>query len=162
MNILVVEDEGVIALWLGSLIRRSGHRLAGLCKAMADAQRAAAAVPPDMALVDLRLGKDIGSGRNRCGATIDAYLAEHFGTTSIYVTANRAFALTYRRSAIGFIEKPFREDQILQAIGYVNGLRQGSEPAKPAALILFEGLAAPPAPQEWRARRDSTSQPSDP
>ena len=165
MNILVVEDESAIALWLGSLVRRSGHRLAGLCKALDDAKRVAAAAPPDMALVDLRLGRDARSGRNRCGATIDGYLAERFGTTSVYVTANRTFALTYRRSAIGFIEKPFREDQILRTIQYVDDLRQGSEPSKPEALMLFgelDGLEPAPGGGEWRARRDSNSQPSDP
>jgi hypothetical protein len=95
MNILVVEDEAVIALWLAALVGQSGHRLAGT-----------------------------------------------------YVTANRAFALTYRTRAIGFIEKPLRDLDVLEAISFVDQLRSGLTGTTPRGLILFD------TPEARRAQFD--------
>jgi two-component system, response regulator PdtaR len=136
MNILVAEDEALIALWLSSLIEEAGHRLIGTCKSLEEAKRLAAANPPDMGIIDLRLGN------KRCGASIDAHLAEAFGTTSIYLTANRAFAHTYRRHAIGFIEKPIDGRAVMEAMAYVEDLRRGRAPPAPDWLTLFEPIGA--------------------
>src|SRR5919107_4065844 len=132
MNILVAEDEALIALWLSSLIEEAGHRLVGACKSLDEAKRLAAANPPEMGIIDLRLGN------KRCGASIDAHLADAFGTTSIYLTANRAFAHTYRRQAIGFIEKPIDGRAVLEAMAYVEDLRRGWAAPAPQWLNLFE------------------------
>ena len=136
MNILVAEDEALIALWLSSLIEEAGHRLVGICKSLDEAKKLAAAAPPDMGIIDLRLGN------KRCGASIDAYLADAFGTTSIYLTANRAFAHTYRRQAIGFIEKPIDGRAVLEAMAYVEDLRRGWAASAPQHLNLFAPRSA--------------------
>jgi DNA-binding NtrC family response regulator len=139
MNILVVEDEALIAFWLGSLVEQAGHRLIGTCKRLEDAQRIAEGGAPEMAFIDLRLGN------RRCGAAIDGYLAETYGTTSIYVTANRSFALAYRRRAIGFIEKPIAGGDVLEAIAFVDQLRGGRSAAVPPRLTLFKTRDVDPA-----------------
>jgi DNA-binding NtrC family response regulator len=136
MNILVAEDEALIALWLSTLIEEAGHRLIGTCKSLEEAKRLSAANSPEMGIIDLRLGK------RRCGASIDAHLAEAFGTTSIYLTANRAFAHTYRRRAIGFIEKPIDGRAVLEAMAYVEDLRRGLVPPAPQHLNLFAPIGA--------------------
>lgn len=134
MDILIIEDEALIAFWISTLIEDAGHRSVGSCKTLEEAKRLADASPPEMALVDLRLGN------KRCGATIDAYLAETFGTTSIYLTANSAFALSYRRRAIGFLEKPIERDDVLEVVDFVYHIRQGRAAPTPRRLHLFEAL----------------------
>lgn len=85
----------------------------------------------DEALVDLRLG------HGRCGATVDAYLHETFGTTALYVTANRDFAYRYRTCAIGFAEKPLSSDSQFAVVRFLTAWHDGRRPPVPAGVTLF-------------------------
>ena len=137
MNILIAEDEALIAFWLGSLVAEAGYHLLGTCKTLDEAKAICSNGGPDMGIIDLRLGQ------KRCGASIDRFLAESFGTTSIYLTANREFAVTYRAHAIGFLVKPVEAEEVLGAIRYVEGLRARRKAPAPRRLKLFEASPEP-------------------
>ncbi len=65
---------------------------------------------PVVAMVDLNL---------RDGATGNAVarqLAEHFGTKIVFVTANPAQISEPPRTAVGYVQKPFRPAAVLTAI----------------------------------------------
>ena len=132
MNILIAEDEALIAFWLGSLVTEAGHCLLGTCKTLDEAKAICRDGAPDMGIIDLRLGQ------KRCGASIDRFLGESFGTTSIYLTANRDFAFRYRAHAIGYLEKPVEADDVLGVLKYVEAFRAGRKATAPRRLRLFE------------------------
>ncbi|HYE50177.1 MAG TPA: response regulator [Azospirillaceae bacterium] len=132
MKVLIVEDEALIALSFAQMAREAGHRVVGICKTLPDAQALAATDPPDLALVDLRLGD------RRCGAKIDLWLNETYGTLSVYVTANRGFAYTYRTRAPAFLEKPVSAATVKQTLRWMEARRRGEEVPPPSRLVLFE------------------------
>ena len=107
-NVLIVEDEFLVALQLEDILTDAGHKVIGIAHDAAAVH--ALDEPPEVALVDLNL-RDGPSG-----PTIARRLAEQFGTTIVYVTANPAQIGTPAPTAIGIVQKPFSHHAILAAI----------------------------------------------
>lgn len=110
-NILIVEDDAIIAYDLSETVLSMGHRVAGTAASMEEALETAARTQPTLALMDLRLAHG-GSGI----ATAQA-LRERSSLPIIFVTA---FAEELRRRGLDHlgpvIRKPFTRDQIERAI----------------------------------------------
>jgi CheY-like chemotaxis protein len=110
-NILIVEDDAIIAYDLSETVLSMGHRVAGTAASMEEALETAARTQPTLALMDLRLAHG-GSGI----ATAQA-LREKSSLPIIFVTA---FAEELRRRGLDHlgpvIRKPFTRDQIERAI----------------------------------------------
>lgn len=110
-DILIVEDDAIIAYDLGETVLSMGHRVAGTVASMEEALETAARTRPTLALMDLRLAHG-GSGI----ATAQA-LRERSSLPIIFVTA---FADELRRRGLDHlgpvIRKPFTREQIERAI----------------------------------------------
>lgn len=107
-NVLIVEDEMLVALDLEDILTQSGYEVLGI---VADLRGAGEIVQsPLVALVDLNL---------RDGATGNAVarrLAEKFGTRIVFVTANPSQIAEPPETAVGYVQKPFHAEAVLSAI----------------------------------------------
>ncbi|HSK38418.1 MAG TPA: response regulator [Arenibaculum sp.] len=110
-NILIVEDDAIIAYDLSETVLAMGHKVAGTAATMEEALETAARTRPSLALMDLRLAHG-GSGITTAQA-----LREHSALPVIFVTA---FAEELRRRGLDHlgpvIRKPFTREQIERAI----------------------------------------------
>jgi DNA-binding response OmpR family regulator len=107
-NVLIVEDEFLVALELEDILTDAGHKVIGIAPDQASVQ--ALDHPPEVALVDLNL-RDGPSG-----PSIAQLLADKFGTIIVYVTANPAQIGHPAPTAIGVVQKPFSQHAILAAV----------------------------------------------
>lgn len=110
-NILIVEDDAIIAYDLGETVLAMGHKVAGTAATMEEALETAARTQPTLALMDIRLAHG-GSGIVTAQA-----LRERSELPIIFVTA---FAEELRRRGLEqlgpVIRKPFTREQIERAI----------------------------------------------
>lgn len=125
-NVLIVEDEFLVALQLEDILTDAGHKVIGIVPDRDSAGRLAE--PPQVALVDLNL-RDGASG-----PIIAQQLAEKFGTMIVYVTANPAQIGTPASTAVGVVQKPFSRHDILAAVAIAAG---GSAQDVPSEVSLF-------------------------
>ena len=59
LRVLIVEDDTLVGLGLKSTVTRLGHRVTALASTSQEASAAFAADPPDLVLLDLRLGSSL-------------------------------------------------------------------------------------------------------
>ncbi|MDY0960042.1 MULTISPECIES: response regulator [unclassified Sphingomonas] len=109
---LIVEDEIFVALDLERILTDAGYNVAGIA---ADSRTALETAPGcSFAFVDVNL---------RDGATgpeIARRLADDFGVTIVFVTANPS-QIGSDIKALGYIRKPFSERAILAAAAMAAG-----------------------------------------
>lgn len=107
-DVLIVEDELLVALDLEDILTSSGFDVLGI---VADRKGADGILrPPVVALVDLNL-RDGPTGNDVARA-----LARQFGTRIIFVTANPAQITDPPETTIGYVQKPFRPDVVVSAV----------------------------------------------
>lgn len=121
-NVLIVEDEVLVALQLEDILTDAGHRVVGIVPDQASVGMLVE--PPEVALVDLNL-RDGPSG-----TTIAEQLAERFGTVIVYVTANPGQIARPARTALGVVQKPFSQQAILAAVALARGTATNDVPAE--------------------------------
>ena len=118
-RILVVEDEGLVALEIETFLTGAGHEVVGTAPDRAGAVALARAERPDLALVDMRL-----SGGDS-GLDLAADLSS-LGIPVLFVTGNcpaeKGGAVA---SAVGCLHKPFDERQLLAAVALAERLARG-------------------------------------
>lgn len=122
-RILIVEDEGIEALDLQRRLIHLGYPSPDIAMSGEEAVTMAAALHPDLILMDIRLGGEID------GVTAAERIRADADVPIIYVTAY-ADETTLRRAKItephGYIVKPFREREVRIAIE-MTLYRHGSE-----------------------------------
>jgi DNA-binding response OmpR family regulator len=131
MNVLLVEDEALVALDMQDFIERLGHRVTGPIRSMAEARAIGEADAPDAALVDLNLG------RGEFGPDIARYLQRRFGTVSLFVTGNADQARAHSTDACGVLSKPVVYQALVEAMRCLERLRGGQHPGTPRGFVLF-------------------------
>ncbi len=117
-EILIVEDEFLVALDLEDIVAGAGFRVIGIVADRESAQTVTGA--PQLALVDLNL-RD-----GPTGLDIAHELAERHGTTIIFVTANPAQITNPPGTAIGFIRKPFAANTVESSLAFALGTASAS------------------------------------
>src|SRR5262245_38181730 len=80
-RILVVEDEGVVALDLATRLTRMGYQVIGQAASSAQALSLAQADPPDVVLMDIVISGE------RDGIETARLLQQRFDVAVIYITA---------------------------------------------------------------------------
>jgi CheY-like chemotaxis protein len=129
-RILVVEDEILVALELEATAQDLGHEVVGIA---ADTQTALRLAPTaDIALVDVNL-RD-----GETGPAIGRRLAQDYGVTVVFVTANPAQLGDGVPGALGVVSKPCDERTTAQVISFAQAHRhrmKGFEP--PPQITLF-------------------------
>lgn len=128
-NILIVEDEMLLALELEAILEDIGHAPIGVAPDLDTAQNYFGQ-DIDLALVDLNLrdgrtGPEIGQ---RLGAN---------GATVVFITANPSQLGNGVAGTIGVIAKPTDAATVKAAVDYALGIREGRDVAPPKALSLF-------------------------
>jgi two-component system, response regulator PdtaR len=109
LNLLIVEDEMLIAMGLKQCVKELGHQVCAMASTEAGAVASAAAHRPDVVLMDLRLAHG-GSGTE---AACQIY--KSFGIRSIVVSANidaTAREALQNCEPIAFVAKPFRSTEL--------------------------------------------------
>lgn len=111
-DVLIIEDEPIIALDLTRVVRELGHRVAGTAATRSEAVALAKQTPPGLVLADIRLA-DGSSGMDAA-----ADILASTDVPVIYITAFPEHLLTGEGPEPAFlITKPFREDAVKALIG---------------------------------------------
>jgi CheY-like chemotaxis protein len=113
-EVLIIEDEPLIALELQRILQDLGHRVTLIARTHKDALRAAAQDKPGLVVADIRLA-DGSSGLD----AVNDILA-HFAVTVVFVTAYPERLSTGQRPEPTFvIAKPFREEVVKAVVSQV-------------------------------------------
>ncbi len=132
-NILIVEDEMLVALEVEALLADLGHTVIGIAP---DLEMALGEKAIDLALVDLNLRDGL------TGPEIGRRLSASAGCAVLFVTANPRMLGDGIAGAIGVLTKPTDEQSVRAAIDYALRVRGGATNAvPPAGLTVFRQAA---------------------
>ncbi len=112
-SILVVEDEGVIALQVRELLEKNGYRVSGTTAYGEDAVAMAEKNPPDLIFMDIELMGEMD------GIEAARTIHEHTDIPIIYLTAysdRQRIARAKGTVPYGYLVKPFSEQELLAAV----------------------------------------------
>ncbi|WP_341864096.1 response regulator [Gymnodinialimonas sp. 57CJ19] len=111
-DILIIEDEGIIAMDLKSIVTDMGHTVTDVARTRDDAIAKGKANAPDLILADIQLA-DKSSGID----AVNALLKDLGDRPVIFITAFPERLLTGERPEPAFlITKPYSEDQVRAAV----------------------------------------------
>lgn len=131
MKILVVEDDGMVALLIEDALGDAGHEVLGPVAASGPAKSLAEAHRPDLMLVDIHLT----DGETGCALARDAH--EALGVPTIFVTGSPEKARSCS-GALGVLVKPFHADSVTAAVSAAAAIAGGRRPSyTPRELQLF-------------------------
>jgi CheY-like chemotaxis protein len=120
-DVLVIEDEPIIAMDVQRLIEACGHRVVGVAASEAEAIRLAANRNPGLILADINLG------RGGDGSVAVARIQQSLKVPVIFVTAYPERLLTAERAEPAFIiSKPF--EPLALAIATYQAITAGKSP----------------------------------
>lgn len=128
-KVMVVEDEIFVATEIESILEELGHHPIGI--AMDSASALDMAHNAEVALVDLNL-RD-----GPTGPSLGRILAEKFGVTVLFLTANPSQLGEGIPGTIGVLPKPVMDEELREAVGYAIARRRRLHAAPPARLKLF-------------------------
>jgi DNA-binding response OmpR family regulator len=128
-RVLIVEDEFLIALDVADTIENMGLTVSGFASGRDHALRLGAHA--DIALVDVNLSD------GATGPEIGRELAERFGITVIFMTANPEQLLGTAQCSLGVLTKPVMPHVIEQSVDYALANRLGGIAAVPRELQIF-------------------------
>ncbi len=112
-RIFIVEDDGIIAARLQSILTKMGYAVPAVVASGEEALRRAAEAPPDLALMDIRLAGDMD------GIQAGGQMHARWGTPLIYVTAYMDDSLLQRARATepyGYLVKPIQDRELRATI----------------------------------------------
>ncbi len=111
-DILIIEDEAIIAIDLEAIVTEMGHRVNGIARTRDNAISMGIKMRPDLILADIQLA-DNSSGID----AVKALLRDLGDVPVIFITAFPERLLTGERPEPAFlITKPYAEDQVRTAV----------------------------------------------
>ncbi len=111
-NVMIIEDEPIIALHISSIVKELGHTIAGIARTRGEAVALAAKTKPELVLADISLA----DGSSGIDAVKDILSAMDLPV--IFITAFPERLLTGERPEPAFlITKPFEPETVMAAIG---------------------------------------------
>lgn len=116
LDVLIVEDEYLIAFDLEMQVEALGHRVTGMAQDLASCMAAARARLPDVALMDMRLKG------GESGEDLARWLLEELQVRCIFVSGNLDDARRKQLralEAVDFVGKPFLPAQLENALAKV-------------------------------------------
>ncbi len=128
LEVLIVEDEILLATELGFLVEEAGCRDVGHAMSSDEALIMASKLRPDLALVDVHL-RD-----GPTGIDVARNIVQHCGGVALFMTANVKRLPEDFAGARGVIGKPYSEYGVKAALAYLAiCLRDGRAPGLPPA-----------------------------
>lgn len=112
-NILICEDEALVAKDIENFLRKSGYNVVASVASGEEALSVAEEKHPDIALMDIRLAGAID------GVDTAAKLADDFEIPSIFLTAHadeNTLDNAKQTSPLGYLMKPFNEQELKAAV----------------------------------------------
>ena len=112
-QILVVEDEAIVALDIQSKLRSRGYEVPALASSGREAVEIADALRPDLVLMDIQLEGDVD------GVEAAEQIRRRFGTPVVYLTAfsdDQTLQRAKVAEPFGYLLKPFEERKLHVAI----------------------------------------------
>lgn len=130
MRVLIIEDEAILALEYEILLEDLGCEPVGVAHDSATALRMAAALRPDLALVDINLldgmtGGDVGQA-----------LARDNGVAVLYVTSEARHVDLRPDGVLGSLAKPFTAKVFAEAINWAREVVAGDRAAPAPAGVI--------------------------
>jgi DNA-binding NarL/FixJ family response regulator len=111
-SVLIVEDEGLVAMNMESALSEAGFRILGVVDTEADAVEAAVRVRPDVVLMDITL-------RDGNGISAARKILAMLGTRIIFISGNSdpiTLAAAQELKPAAFIRKPFVTERLPQLV----------------------------------------------
>ena len=141
MEVLIVEDEVLLAVELEHVVEEAGHHVVGHAMESVEAVTLAGRHRPDLALVDVHL-QDGPTGVEAARA-----LTTDCGAVVLFMTANKQRLPADFAGACGVISKPYSEHGVRRALEFVSGcITNGcADCAPPPGLDL-----SPAFVERWR------------
>lgn len=138
LEVLIVEDEMLLAIELEHLVEESGCRPLGLAMSSDEAVELAERLHPDLALVDVHLSD------GPTGVDVARKISRDCGGVALFMTANVKRLPDDFAGACGVIGKPYSEHGVKTALTYLNHcLTEGRAPGPvPTGLTLAPAYAA--------------------
>ena len=138
LKVLIVEDEVLLAVELGFLVREAGCEEVGHAMDSAGAVKLAADLHPDITLVDVHLSD------GPTGVEAAREIAQRNDGVVLFMTANVKRLPPDLAGACGVIGKPYSDKSVRRALTYVAGcLRQGcADGPPPIGLELSQNFTA--------------------
>jgi DNA-binding response OmpR family regulator len=112
LNILIVEDEALLALELESELEAAGHTVVGQAMSSTQAKALANSEPMDFAFVDIQLLD------GPSGIEVGYHLREK-GVPYVFVTGNLKRIPPDFAGALGAIEKPYTMNGLENALAFI-------------------------------------------
>jgi CheY-like chemotaxis protein len=126
LNVLIVEDEALLALELGYIVREAGCLDVGHAMDSQEALTMAAELRPDLALVDVHLSD------GPTGIDVARAIAADCNAVALFMTANVKRLPADYAGACGVIGKPYSDQAVKTALVYLTAcLRNGTAPGLP-------------------------------
>lgn len=139
MNVLIVEDDVLLATELGFLVEEAGCRQVGHAMSSDEALALTGALHPDLVLVDVHLSD------GPTGIEVTREIVDHRDAAALFMTANVLRLPADFAGACGVIGKPYSEHVVRAALRYLEtALRTGAASSLPPV-----GLQLAPA---WAVR----------
>ncbi|SME98330.1 Response regulator receiver domain-containing protein [Xaviernesmea oryzae] len=128
-QVLIIEDEFLIALDIAETVENMGLKVAGFANARKHALELASRA--DIAIVDVNLAD------GRTGPDIGRQLAERYGITVIFMTGNPDDIEDREKGFLGVLTKPVAPRVLEQSIDYAIADRLGTMAIVPRELKVF-------------------------
>ncbi len=112
-SILVVEDEGVVAMDIQRCLTEAGLEVIAVAASAQDAILETERMKPDLVLMDIRIQGDLD------GVETAELLQRRFRVPTVYLTAqgdSRTIERVKRTHPLSFLQKPFRESELLTTV----------------------------------------------
>jgi DNA-binding LytR/AlgR family response regulator len=153
LDILLVEDEFLIAMDLEMMIRDAGHQVMATCASLYDVEAQPTKIAPDVAFVDMQLARDTN------GLQVNALIQERWPETIIvFLTANPKKVPDDFAGAHGLIAKPFSASGFTAALNY---LQEGVCDPPPDMPEPGSFIASPAFAATWTSRLNRAAEGGD-
>lgn len=140
LNVLIVEDEALLAMELGFIVEEAGCCDIGHAMSADEAVTLARTLRPDLALVDVHL-RD-----GPTGVEVARSIVRDCGGVALFMTANVKRLPADYAGACGVIGKPYSESSVRRALTYLEVcLREGRAPSPPPVGLTL----APAFAEAW-------------
>lgn len=109
LKVLLVEDEGIVAMGIEDQMLHAGYDVVGLCSSGEQALEAARSLCPDVVLMDIRLKGEMD------GVQAADIIIREYGIAVVFLSASEDYA-GYRHANdlghSGFLKKPVSEEEL--------------------------------------------------
>jgi CheY-like chemotaxis protein len=140
LDVLIVEDEALLAMDIEAMVVDSGHRVVAEAASFDDVA-ALRIEPPDLVFLDMHLA------RGSSGLDVAALIRERWvDAVIVFVTANPKKIPADFAGAHGVIPKPFSRNGLMSAMRY---LQQGMTAPPPSLPRPISFVPAPTIANSW-------------